>query len=78
MPSTFLKEDQKRIAEAALIVEVGLQVEVITDRQAIAQNILRFDQIILGQVYGGQPQQWSGTQVFIFLLTNHSIRKINT
>jgi len=61
MPSTFLKEDQKRIAEAALIVEVGLQVEAIADRQTIEQNILRFDQIILGQVYGRQPQQWSET-----------------
>ncbi|MBW1837013.1 MAG: hypothetical protein JRF71_03975 [Deltaproteobacteria bacterium] len=61
MPSTFLKEDQKRIAEAALIVEVGLHLEVIADRQTIEQNILRFNQIILGQAYGRQPQQWSGT-----------------
>jgi hypothetical protein len=52
MPSTFLKEDQKRIAEAALITKVGLHVEAIADRQTVEQNILRFDQIILGQVYG--------------------------
>jgi hypothetical protein len=35
MPSTFLKEDHKRIAEAALIVGIGLQLKIITDRQAM-------------------------------------------
>jgi hypothetical protein len=61
MPSTFPKEDHKRIAEAALIVGVGLQVEVIADRQAIEKKILRIDQIILGQVYRRRSQQRSGT-----------------
>jgi hypothetical protein len=56
MPFTFLKDDQNRIAEAALILEVGLQLEVIVGRQTNERNLLLFDQIIFTPLYGRHPQ----------------------
>jgi hypothetical protein len=47
MPSTFLNEDQEGIAGMVLIVEVGPNVEVIGEPQAIEETVLRSDLIIL-------------------------------
>ena len=47
MPSTFLNEDQEGIAGMVLIVEVGPNVEVIGEPQAIEEVVLRSDLIIL-------------------------------
>jgi hypothetical protein len=47
MPSTFLNDDQERIAGVVLIVEVGTNVEVFGDPQAIEETVLRFNLIIL-------------------------------
>ena len=45
MPSTFLNDEQERIAGVVLIVEVGTNVEVFGDPQVIGETVLRFDLI---------------------------------
>jgi hypothetical protein len=45
MPSTFLNDDQERIAGVVRIVGVGTNVEVFGAPQAIEETVLRFDLI---------------------------------
>ncbi len=50
MLSTSPKKGWIKTEGMGLIVEVELNAEVLTDRKAIAENILRFDLIIILQL----------------------------